>query len=234
MAYQHSQLARECSTVTRPSARLVLMILASAMDKDKHTCFWRWTTLLHYSKLSRSTLATALNQIEACGIITRQHRYRRSNIYVWHPDVAEQLRDPVTQESEDRSRETQAEVKGWDTDGAEVASEDRSVFLGGDLRNTVYPTTRIARSPMRNSGWSLLPTKTGKGSAWRFSAGCYPRTESSVSRSIFLTCQAVDKRKRAVQGNRRAGKAAWPGILEVHARSQAISKTFEIDNEELT
>ena len=98
MAYQHSQLARECSEVTTPSARLVLMVLASAMDKDKHTCFYRYATLLHYTKISRSTLALALREIEASGLITREHRYCHSNIYHWHPEVAESLRDPVRQD----------------------------------------------------------------------------------------------------------------------------------------
>lgn len=95
MAYQHSQVARECSAITTPSARLVFVILASAMDKDDDTCFYRYETLMHYCKLSQPTLSKALREIEETGIITRKNRYRQSNIYQWHRAVAESFRDPI-------------------------------------------------------------------------------------------------------------------------------------------
>lgn len=139
MAYQHSQLARECSAVTTPSARLVLMVLASAMDIKTHQCFWTYGCLLHYTKLSRSTLAKALAEIEQAGIITRRQRMNRSNIYIWKPDVAEALREQY------KSRKESSELLTVNVDGeemdADVYMEQVSARVAKTLEECKIPTT---------------------------------------------------------------------------------------------
>ena len=226
MAYQHSQFARECSAVTTPSARLVLMILASAMDKDKHTCFWRWQTLLHYSKLSRSTLAMALNEIEGCGIVTRHHRYRQSNIYVWHPEVAERLRDPVTQESEGRSEEAQAEASGWETRQPESPSEDRFVFLGG-LRTMFVPQPDDTKP--YEEAW--LEFVTDKDESETMTILNWMLTENREQRlQEHFPNMGTAVRARRFKGI-AALKEAWPRIVEAFSRTQAVTKAFAVEEE---
>lgn len=225
MAYQHSQLARECSAVTTPSARLVLMILASAMDKDKHTCFWRWKTLLHYSKLSRSTLASALKEIEASGIITRQHRYRQSNIYVWHTDVAEGLRDPVKQESEDRSQETQAEAVSWDSDVFEITPEDRVIFLG-ELRTMFVPQSDGTK-PYEDE-WLEFVSDKDEREAMTILKWMLAENRASRLREHLPTVAAG----RPLRFKMASLKASWSSILRAYAQSQERS-VFDVDDEVL-
>jgi hypothetical protein len=119
VAYNHSQLARECGAVKTPSARLLLMVLASAMDKDKHTCAWRVSTLLQYTKLSMPTYKRAMNEIELAGIITRDKRLGKSNTFIWHPDVAESLRDPVKKDWAEPSAEDKENMERMDMEGDE-------------------------------------------------------------------------------------------------------------------
>lgn len=117
MAYNHSQLGRECGAVKTPSARLLLMVLASAMDKDKHTCNWRVSTLLHYTKLSEATYKRAMNEIELAGIVTRDKRLGKSSTFIWHPDVAESLRDPVRKDWAEPSKEQKKHMDRMDLEG---------------------------------------------------------------------------------------------------------------------
>lgn len=225
MAYQHSQFARECSAVTTTSARLVLMILASAMDKEQHTCFYRYATLLHYSKLSRSTLASALKEIEACGIITRQHRYRQSNIYVWHPEVAEQLRDPVRQESEDRSQEAQAEAGGWDAEAPEVTPDDRVIFLG-ELRTMFVPQPEGTK-PYEEEWLEFVSDKDEREAMTILK---WMLAENRASRlHEHLPAVAAG---RPLRFKMASLKASWSSILKAYAQSQERS-VFDVDDEEL-
>lgn len=139
MAYQHSQLARECSAVTTPSARLVLMVLASAMDTKTHLCFWTYGCLLHYTKLSRSTLAKALAEIEQAGIIVRRHRMNRSNVYIWKPGVAEALRDQYKPRKES-SQPLTVNVDGEELD-ADIYMEQVSVHAAKTREECEIPRT---------------------------------------------------------------------------------------------
>jgi DNA-binding MarR family transcriptional regulator len=226
MAYQHSQLARECSAVRTPSARLVLMILASAMDKDKHTCYWRWKTLLHYSKLSRSTLAAALKEIEACGIVTRQHRYRQSNIYVWHTDVAEGLRDPVKQESEERSQEAKSEASAWDTDSSEVTPDDRAMFLGG-LR-TMFVPKMDGTKPYEDEWLEFVSDKDEREAMnilnWMLAENRDQRLQE------HFPSMGTAARVRRFKGISSL-KAAWPRIVKAFSQTQAVRDAFHAEEE---
>ena len=226
MAYQHSQFARECSAVTTPSARLVLMILASAMDKDKHTCFYRYATLLHYSKLSRSTLATALKEIEACGIITRQHRYRQSNIYVWHPEVAEQLRDPVRQESEDRSQESRAEANGWNTDECVVTPEERVVFLGG-LRKLFVPQSDSMK-PYEDE-WLEFVADKDEATAMTILNWMMAENDELRLHEHFPNNLTQESKRRLFPGIRSL-KNSWGGITRAY-NDHLVTKAFEAEEE---
>lgn len=127
MAYKHSQLARECGSVKTPSARLLLMVLASAMDKDKHTCNWRVSTVLHYTKLSLPTYKRAMNEIELAGIITRSKRLGKSSTFIWHPDVAESLRDPVKKEWAEPSAEDKENMERMDAENPEQLTVSKAV-----------------------------------------------------------------------------------------------------------
>ena len=231
MAYQHSQLARECSAVTTPSARLVLMILASAMHKDTHTCFWRWKTLLHYSKLSRSTLALALNEIEASGIVTREHRYRQSNIYVWHPDVAEQLRDPVTQEAEDRTEKAQAEANGWgmaEQNGESfgmVEPDDRAVFLG-ELRSLFRPQTDSTK-PYEDQ-WLEFVADKNESEAMEILDWMLAENREQRLPEHFPNVLASERRSVRLDGI-AALRDSWHAIIKAFARSQTVTQVCEED-----
>lgn len=231
MAYQHSQLARECSAVTTPSARLVLMILASAMDKDRHTCFWRWKTLLHYSKLSRSTLALALNEIEASGIVTREHRYRQSNIYVWHPDGAEQLRDPVTQEAEDRTEKAQADADPWGLSEQNsesfgiVEPEDRALFLG-ELRTLFRPQTDSTK-PYEEQ-WLEFVADKNESETMEILRWMLAENREQRLPEYFPKILGTDRRSCRFSGI-AALRQSWPAIVEAFTRTLTVSKAFEIE-----
>jgi len=228
MAYQHSQFARECSAVTTPSARLLLMILASAMDKDTHTCFWRWKTLLHYSKLSRSTIASALNEIEVSGIITRQHRYRQSNIYMWHPDIAEQLRDPVTQEAEARTDEAHADANGWNAaeqneePSHTIGSEDRAMFLG-ELRRLFVPRSDGTK-PYEKEWLEFVADKNESEAMEILNWMLAENREQRLPE--YLNVLGSERRSVRLDGI-AALISSWPAIVEAFTRSQAVTKVCE-------
>jgi hypothetical protein len=195
------------------------MVLASAMDKDRHTCFWRWKTLLHYTKLSRSTLAAALNVIETSGIITRTHRYRQSNIYVWHPDIAERLRNPVTQE---------ADAQDPETDDGNIDPEVRAVFLA-ELRSMFIPQTD--RTKPYEEEWLEFVADKDESNAieilnWMLAENREHRLQES------FPDMGTEQRGRRFKGI-TALKEAWTKITEAFAsaRQRAIAKAFEVEEE---
>ena len=95
MAYQFTNVARECREFGKASTRLLLMVLASCADQ-KGTCNPSYACLMHWAKVSRSTLAAALRELEDVGVLHRQNRYNRSTIYTLSIEKMEELRDPFT------------------------------------------------------------------------------------------------------------------------------------------
>src|ERR1700722_13946842 len=93
MAYQFTNVARECQLFGKASTRLVLMVLASCADKTG-VCHPSYACLCHWTKMSRATLASALAELDGSGVLRRDNRYRRSNIYTLSIEKLEELREP--------------------------------------------------------------------------------------------------------------------------------------------
>jgi DNA-binding transcriptional ArsR family regulator len=95
MAYQFTNVARECREFGKASTRLVLMVLASCADQ-KGVCNPSYACLMHWAKVSKSTLAAALKELEDAGVLHRQNRYNRSTIYTLSIEKMEELRAPFS------------------------------------------------------------------------------------------------------------------------------------------
>ncbi len=87
MAYQFSNAAREISVVKLISARSLLMVLASAVDKKTGTCFHSAGCLMHWSGLSKGTFYTAVGELEKHGILKRQRRRNGNHTNLWTLDI---------------------------------------------------------------------------------------------------------------------------------------------------
>jgi hypothetical protein len=174
-------------------------------------------------------LASALNEIEACGIIIREHRYRQSNIYVWHPDVAECLRDPVTQEADDRTEEAQAEASGWgiaEQNGESfetVEPEDRAVFLG-ELRSLFRPQTDSTK-PYEEQ-WLEFVADKNESEAMEILNWMLAENREQRLPEHFPNVLGSERRSVRLDGI-AALRSSWRAIVEAFARSQAVTPVCE-------
>jgi len=106
------------------SHRLVMYALADAADQDTLRCFPSLATLVKWTWLGKSTLARALLDLEAAGLVTREQRttgrghestvYRMNRDVSWRDKVVPE-RDKGLSQSETRvvpERDTKGPVKG--------------------------------------------------------------------------------------------------------------------------
>jgi hypothetical protein len=87
MAYQYTNAAREISCVKSNTARLLLMVLASAVENETGTGKWSAACLMHWTQLSKDAFFKAARYLEEKGILTRDRRRLRNRTNVWRLDI---------------------------------------------------------------------------------------------------------------------------------------------------